>query len=206
MIIKCENGHWYDANVNKSCPHCRRDSEKLSICLDDVEEDDRTISIAEVDLSLGEELGAIIGDSINNRIPDFADAGNTEDGDKTISFGFFGMMELPPVTGWLVCMTGSEQGKDYRLHTGKNFVGRSTAMDVVLIDDKTISREKHCSVVYDPKGNVFYVSSENGNLTYVNNVMIESPVKLMSGDQITIGETKLIFISFCEEGRTWESE
>ena len=116
------------------------------------------------------------------------------------------MMELPPVTGWLVCMTGSEQGKDYRLHTGKNFVGRSTAMDVVLIDDKTISREKHCSVVYDPKGNVFYVSSENGNLTYVNNVMIESPVKLMSGDQITIGETKLIFISFCEEGRTWESE
>lgn len=205
MITRCKNGHWYDANVNKSCPHCKRDSEKLSIRLDDIEEDDRTISIAEVDLSLGEELGSIISDSVNNSIPNDG-AASAEDGDRTIPFGFFGMMEIQPATGWLVCMTGSERGRDYRLHTGKNFVGRSTSMDVVLIDDKTISREKHCSVVYDPKGNGFYVSAENGNLTYVNDKMIDSPVTIQEGDQITIGETKLMFIPFCKEGRIWEKE
>ena len=210
MIIKCENGHWYDATINRSCPHCKRDSEKLSIRLDDIEEDDRTISIAEVDLSLGDELGAIIGDSIqnsiNSAIPEGDSTGTSEDGDKTISFGFFDMMNTPPVVGWLVCMTGTERGKDYRLHTEKNFVGRSTSMDVILIDDKKIARDKHCSIQYDPKGNAFYISPENGNLTYMNDKIIDAPVRLQEGDQITIGETKLMFVPFCKEERVWESE
>lgn len=30
-------------------------------------------------------------------------------------------------------------------------------MDVMLIEDKSISRDRHCSVVYDPKGNVFFI-------------------------------------------------
>ena len=36
----------------------------MGIRLDDVEEDDRTISIMAAGRSLGEELGAIIGDSV----------------------------------------------------------------------------------------------------------------------------------------------
>lgn len=210
MIVKCDNGHWYDASVNKSCPHCKRESEKLSIRLDDIEEDDRTISIAEVDLSLGEELGSIIGSanqaSFDNIIPTEDMASVFGDGDKTISFGFFDMMNVTPVVGWVVCMTGTEKGKDYRLHAEKNFVGRSTSMDVVLLDDKKIARDKHCSIQYDPKGNSFYASSENGNITYVNDEVIESPVELKEGDRITIGETQLMFIPFCREERTWESE
>ena len=210
MIIKCENGHWYDNVVNRSCPHCKRDSEKLSIRLEDVEEDDRTISIAEVDMSLGEELGSIIGnairDSANNVDSGEEKSDLSEDDDKTISFGFFDMMNTPPVVGWVVCVSGTERGKDYRLHNEKNFVGRSTSMDVVLIDDKKIARDKHCSIQYDPKGNAFYLSPENGNLTYMNNQMINSPVLLKDGDKITIGETTLLFVPFCKEERVWESE
>lgn len=207
MIIKCENGHWYDTAVNRACPHCKRNSEKLGIRLDDIEEDDRTISIAEVDLSLGDELGAIIGSSIQN--PNSFDTENitsSEDSDKTISFGFFDLVNVSPVVGWLICMTGTERGKDFRLHTEKNFVGRSTSMDVVLIDDKKIARDKHCSIQYDPKGNAFYVAPENGNLTYMNDEVLDSPVMIQDGDLIKIGETKLMFIPFCKEGRIWERE
>ena len=138
----------------KSCPHCKRAGEQLSISLDDVEEDDKTVSIAEVDISLGEQLGEIIGgnfESTGNLMqPDMGEMqeSSSEDGDKTVSFGFFGVTKKPPVTGWLVCINGDEKGNDYRLHAGKNFVGRSQAMDVVLTDDKSISREKHCSVLY----------------------------------------------------------
>ena len=96
MITRCNNGHWYDTSASKACPHCKRDSEKLSICLDNVEEDDRTISIAEVDLSLGEELGAIIGGSVNNISNSPGDLFSNEDGDKTISFGFFGVTSICP--------------------------------------------------------------------------------------------------------------
>ncbi len=207
MIVKCENGHWYDTAVNRLCPHCKRNSEKLGIRLDDIEEDDRTISIAEVDLSLGDELGAIIGSSIQNSSGfDTEDMTSSVDSDKTISFGFFDLVNVSPVVGWLICMTGTERGKDFRLHTEKNFVGRSTSMDVVLIDDKKIARDKHCSIQYDPKGNAFYVSPENGNLTYMNDKVLDSPVMIQDGDLIKIGETKLMFIPFCKEGRIWERE
>ena len=204
MIKRCNNGHWYDTGMNKVCPHCKRESEKLGIRLDDLEEDDRTISIAEAGLSLGEDLGAIIGNAGNMPMPGgmVSESGD----DKTISFGFFGMTAVQPVTGWLVCMTGSERGKDYRLHVGKNFVGRSPSMDVVLVDDKKISREKHCSVIYDPKGNLFYVSPESGNLVYLNEELLETSGKLEEDDKITIGDTSLLFIPFSRGNRRWEEE
>ena len=101
MITRCKNGHWYDSGVNRACPHCKQESEKLSIRLNDIEEDDRTVSIIETDLSLGEELGAIIGNSIEHTMS--VSQGNSfDDDDKTISFGFFGMTAIKPVAGWLV--------------------------------------------------------------------------------------------------------
>lgn len=205
MIKRCNNGHWYDASVNKTCPHCRQAGEKLGIRLNDIEEDDRTVSIAEAGLSLGEQLGAIIGNSVNVPVPDDPTKSSLDD-NKTISFGFFGMTAIQPVTGWLVCMTGSERGKDYRLHMGKNFVGRSPSMDVVLVDDKKISRDKHCSVIYDPKGDAFYVAAEGGNLVYLNDQMLAASERLEENDKITIGDTSLIFIPFCRGKRRWEEE
>lgn len=202
MIKRCNNGHWYDTSVNKACPHCKQASEKLGIRLNDIVEDDRTISIAEAGLSLGEELGAIIGNAGN--VPVHGTVDIKSDDDKTISFGFFGMTAVQPVVGWLVCMTGSERGRDYRLHIGKNFVGRSPSMDVVLADDKKISREKHCSVIYDSKGDSFYVSAEGGNLVYLNDELLESIEKLQEDDKITIGDTSLVFIPFCRGKRRWE--
>ena len=175
---------------------------------DDVVADDRTVSIAQAELSLGEELGAIIGNQILAAPMEGADSftGTGTDDDKTISFGFFGMMETPPVTGWLVCMTGSEKGKDFRLHTGKNFIGRATSMDVILVDDKKISRQKHCAVIYEPKENRFFVSPEGGNTTYLNDEMINKAENLKEGDIIRIGDTGLLFIPFCKGERTWEEE
>lgn len=202
MITKCSKGHWYDANVNKECPHCKQAGERLGIQLNDLEEDDKTISLAEVDLSQGAELGNIINTSaiqVNGGL-------SNEDDDKTIAFGFFGAAKTSPVAGWLICMTGTERGKDYRLHAGKNFIGRSTSMDVLLVDDKTIARDKHCSVIYDPKGNVFYVSSEGGNPVYLNGKMLDSSLQIQEGDEITVGKTNLMFIPFCREGRIWEKE
>ncbi len=201
MAVKCKNGHWYDPKMFKSCPHCKRKSEQLSLTIDRLEEDDKTVSIAEADISLGEQLGQMI---VGGGTAKGQGQGGEAESDKTVSFGFFGMARLSPVTGWLVCMNGTEKGKDYRLHAGKNFLGRSTSMDVILTDDKTISRDRHASVTYDPKGNEFYVIAENANTVYHNQKLVESAQKLCAGDEIQIGETILLFIPFCQEGRVWE--
>lgn len=205
MIKRCGKGHWYDTSVHTMCPHCKKDSEKLGIRLNEIEEDDRTVSFAEAGLSLGEELGAIIGRAEGGIMAPGPDS-EAADSDKTISFGFFGVGEIQPVTGWLVCMNGEERGRDFRLRAGKNFIGRSPSMDVVLVDDKQISRAKHCSVIYDPKGNLFYVSAEEGNITYLNDQLLESTKKLEEGDLITVGTTKLMFIPFCGRKRRWEED
>ncbi|MCM1245121.1 MAG: FHA domain-containing protein [Roseburia sp.] len=206
MVTKCKNGHWFDPNVTRECPHCKRNGEKLSLQIDNVEEDDKTVSIADLDLSLGEQLGEIIGDAVMG-MPDLGEiAGNEDDDDKTISFGFFGVTGVQPVTGWLVCQNGGEKGKDYRLRSGRNFVGRGNAMDVCLIDDKSISRNRHCSISYDPKGNAFYLAAEGGNTVYLNGVLIEEAEKLATDDEIMIGDTRLIFVEYCKEGRTWDKE
>ncbi len=204
MIKRCNHGHWYDTGIHKTCPHCKQESEKLRIGLNDIEEDDHTISFAEAEISLGEELNAIIGNSKGIPMPEAVN--EKSDDDKTISFGFFGMAAVQPVTGWLVCMTGDERGKDYRLHMGKNFIGRSPSMDVALVDDKTISREKHCAVIYEPKRNVFYVSAEGGNLVYLNGELLETSKELKEDDEITIGNTTLIFIPFSRGERKWEEK
>ena len=46
-----------------------------------------------------------------------------DDPDKTMSIN--GTTEsVNPVTGWLVCIEGPHYGKDYKIHAGKNFIGR----------------------------------------------------------------------------------
>ena len=89
MAVKCKNGHWYDPNVFRSCPHCKKKNETLSLMVDNVEEDDKTVSIMDADLSLGEQLSEIVQENIGGEIPMDALGGFSDD-DKTVSFGFFG--------------------------------------------------------------------------------------------------------------------
>ena len=149
MIQKCKNGHWYDADVYSVCPHCKRQGEKLSIRVDNVREDDKTVSLMDMDDSLSETLSSLTG-----------------------------MMP------------------DTDMHTQENYQD----------DDKSISRDKHCSITYDPKGNAFYISSEHGNIVYLNDEMVNDTAVLNNGDSINIGDTRLLFVAFCQEGRTWEKE
>ena len=41
------------------------------------------------------------------------------------------MATKPPVTGWLVAMTGKHKGEDFRIREGKTTVGGDTKIDVV---------------------------------------------------------------------------
>lgn len=118
MVIKCNNGHWYDSNVDLVCPHCKRENGKLAIKLDDKEEDDKTVSfidVAEGMEGLDQQIEKSIA-SVNNEVSDDFDFDmadiDIEDSDKTIALGFFGVSEeIQPVTGWLVCVEGGEKRK-----------------------------------------------------------------------------------------------
>ena len=46
---------------------------------------------------------------------------------------------IDPVCGWLVCISGADIGRDYRIKTERNFVGRSANMDIMINGDAYVS-------------------------------------------------------------------
>lgn len=109
-----------------------------------------------------------------------------------------------PCVGWLVALSGVHLGQDFRLKPGKNFLGRDRSMDVVLDGDKSVSRNKHAIIVYEPKQHLYLVQpGESSELVYLNDEVVLSPVKLKIYDKITIGEVNLLFVPLCGEQFNW---
>lgn len=109
-----------------------------------------------------------------------------------------------PCVGWLLALGGEHIGTDFRLKVGKNFIGRSPHMDVALTEDKSVSRESHAIVVYEPKAHLYLVQpGESSSLVYRNNEVVLTPMKLEAYDMITVGDINLLFIPLCGERFNW---
>lgn len=188
-IIRCENKHYYDDNNHDSCPMCA----KAAIETEDTDFSDRlrrqdTIYKDVTADSESEQLTEAYGAMVNET-------------DKTISI-YTDETGSNHCVGWLVCVNGPVKGKSYTLHSGRNFAGRSLEMDIVLSDDLKISREKHFSIIYDPKSIAYYLIPESGS-TLLNDTPITTEMNLKEGDTIHAGDSDYAFVPFCKEGRTW---
>jgi len=113
-----------------------------------------------------------------------------------------------PVVGWVVIKSGAGQGGSFEIGYGSNDIGRSSESRIKLdFGDKSISRSTHCSIVYDPKGRTFYIQPGTGkNLTYLKGSPVLSSEKITSHDEISLGNTELIFVSLCGESFDWQDE
>lgn len=109
-----------------------------------------------------------------------------------------------PCVGWLVALGGEHIGTDFRLKIGKNFIGRSPQMDVALTEDKSVSRESHAIVVYEPRAHLYLVQpGESSSLVYRNNDVVLTPTKLEAYDMITVGDINLLFMPLCGKRFNW---
>ena len=87
---------------------------------------------------------------------------------------------------------------------GKNFIGRDAKMDVALTEDKSVSRDRHAIVVYEPKAHLYLIQpGESSSLVYRNNEVVLTPVKLEAYDMITVGDVNLLFMPLCGERFNW---
>lgn len=123
MLVKCDNGHYYDKDYAKECPVCSSNIE---------------------------ESGCV---------------------------------------GEIVCIFGDGEGKKYPLHEGANRIGTGYQMDVCLADDMQITRDNHCSIVYDVGRHKFTIVPTAGSLTYVNDVLLKQPRLLYEKDVFRVGRS-----------------
>ncbi|MDR1194062.1 MAG: FHA domain-containing protein [Peptococcaceae bacterium] len=186
-IVQCPQGHYYDDGKYAACPHCAAPPSGGS-----GGGDSKTMSF-------------LAGDQLTRELlANLAQGGGGGRGEDSKTVGIYKKrLWGEPVVGWLVCWEGPEKGRDYRLRTGRNFVGRALKMDVAVTDDDMIARENHCSVVYDPMSNQFSLVPGDGTSTYLNEAHLDGPAALRGDDRVRIGDSVFIFIAFCGGEKKW---
>lgn len=190
-IVRCPRGHFFDDEKYDSCPNCMgNNGPKWQM------EDEKTISLD----AFGN--GEIKKLHLTAQEPAKQSIKGSWDSEKTVALSGYGSEQL--LVGWLVCICGEMKGKDYRLYPGFNRIGREISSDI-CIQDPEVSRENHCSLVYDEKSGQFYVVPGKGTLTYLNEEAVQEAVKLQEGDKIRIGGSTLELAAFCKGEHTWKT-
>ena len=114
--------------------------------------------------------------------------------------------ETDPVSGWLVIMEGPGKGRDVRIGTGRNDLGRGPDNRIPLpFGDTRISRKAHLWITYDHLQLAFSVApgEKSANLAHLDGVAIDTRLPLKDGGTLTIGRTVLRFVAFCGHSFNW---
>lgn len=215
-LIRCNNGHFYDQDKFGSCPNCNGGDSAADQLTDAFQSQtplqDKILSspniLAEEDATM-----PLSQEKAMNEIRDVSNANaafpeECRDDHYTVSITpggkEIGTAGMKPVVGWLVCLSGEHIGKDFRLVQGKNFIGRDPAMDICLEREKTVSRDKHALIVYEPKHHLYLIQSgESRELTYVNEQVVLESRELKAMDEILVGEVRLLFLPLCSDAFNW---
>jgi len=139
-------------------------------------------------------LAAAVSASAHYNIP--GDTG------KTVGFYDFGGDE--PVVGWLVCVKGVHHGESFQLKSGHNAIGRDLKMDIALTNDKSVSRNRHALVIYDPKNIKFYIQQGESALAYLDGAPVLAATQMEPRCIIGLGDGEYLFVPLCGDGFSWE--
>ena len=214
-LVRCGKGHFYDADKFETCPHCLQlmaheenvttplysSAKNLTEPLTEYQPQPSGGSAAPQHPAQTDAPVSDLKEEIQRSV---SAAPQQDDAEKTVGY-YASLIGIEPVVGWLVCIKGEYYGDQFRLKSGRNFIGRGADMDVVLSLDPKVSRVRHAVITYEPRSRTFYVQPGDAReLFYLNdNVVLDNAV-LKSNDILTIGDTKLMFVPFCTERFSWD--
>lgn len=203
---KCVNGHYYDASVNAECPYCKSGlNTGRTVALGAVQGAGMNTSVDEDGDSKTLPMGYSAQQTSNAQV--FSQSAVMDNDDNRTIAVIHQDMGIDPVVGWLVCVDGKEKGRDYRIHSDNNYIGRSEKMDICVRGDETISRENHAVVSYDSIDKIFYFSPGEGrNIVRHNGKAIFQTVELNAYDRVVVGKTELLFMPLCGNDFDWSNQ
>ena len=179
---QCERGHFFDEQRYQNCPYCQNADSGAG----------KTVGIAPQQEVVGKTV------PLGRPATDPATKGKTVGIIKK-------KIGIDPAVGFAVCIQGPHKGENFILHAGRNFIGRSSDMDVALPDDDTVSRESHALISYSNKNNSFLITPGQGRgITYLNEQEVAIAQPLKAHDLIEVGNSRLIFVPLCGERFQWE--
>ncbi len=181
-LTRCERGHYYDAQLHSRCPSCGVPGLDVS---------NSVLKEASPETMVTQVRGQTVGP---------VDIGVTVAMVRK-------NIGIDPVVGWLVCVAGPEKGRDYRVRSERNGIGRGSDMAVCIQGDEAISRQNHAYISFNPRKGSFRIAPGDGRgMTYLNGEEVDVPMPLQAYDRIELGQTHLVFVPLCGEHFNWESQ
>ncbi|WP_150050339.1 MULTISPECIES: FHA domain-containing protein [Methylomonas] len=182
-LMRCEYGHYYDASQHSRCPTC-----------------------GVADLGVQTQVSQSASARIDHEVTQVrGQANSVADIGVTVAM-VRKNIGIDPVVGWLVCVEGPEKGRDYRIRSERNSIGRGAGMAICIQGDEAISRENHAYVSFNPRAGTFRIAPGDGRgMTYLNGNEVDVPMPLNAYDRIELGQTALLFIPLCGERFGWEN-
>jgi len=113
-----------------------------------------------------------------------------------------------PAVAWLVVINGPGRGEYCPVFYGQNSIGRGEKQRIRLnFGDTRITREPHAFLIYDDIARNFFLR-DNGksNLLRLNGATVMVPTEVKDRDQISLGETVLLFVALCGKEFDWMSD
>jgi len=208
-FIECGNGHVFDNMQYQACPYCNGGGGyRVDFGANMNNGIGKTVPVgagysAPFQQS---EIGATVAPVSyqQNQGMQQTQKSSQSDTGKTVAV-FKKKMQIEPVVGWFVCIEGADKGKSYSILAKNNSIGRGENMDISISGDTTISRENHARLGYDEKHNAFHlIPGESSNNIYIGDEPIYVPTQIEANTIIEIGETKLMFVPFCNDKFTWK--
>lgn len=182
-LIRCERGHYYDAQQHSRCPSC---------------------GVPGLEAANGQaQPASSLSEAMVTQVR--GQAGAAADVGVTVAM-VRKKIGIDPVVGWLVCIQGPEKGRDYRVRSERNGIGRGADMAISINGDEAISRENHAYISFNPRKGSFRIAPGDGRgMTYLNGEEVDVPMPLQAYDRIELGQTHLLFVPLCGEQFNWES-
>ena len=207
-LSRCNNGHFYDEDRFTKCPHCDSAGLAIDSTVAMGRNNNVTVGLTQSDSqdSQTSQMGVSASPSLKDAVQKaVSSATSPTSGNDGVTVSYYNKaIGTEPVVGWLVCVEGPHLGEDFRLKSGRNFIGRASGMDVAIAGDNTVSREKHAIVVYDPEARQFLVQpGEARELCYLNGSLVLSAVEIKLNDVLKVGSTKLMFFPCCSDAFHW---
>lgn len=115
-LTRCERGHYFDAQLHSRCPSC-------GVPGLDTPQTSTTTPPPEPMIT-----------HVRGQPAPVADIGATVAMVRK-------KMGIDPVVGWLVCVEGPEKGRDYRIRSERNGIGRGSDMAISIQGDEAISEK-----------------------------------------------------------------
>lgn len=194
--VQCANNHVYDDSKYHICPYCPVPGLK-----DANIPGTQAAPLSKPSLARTE---AASPQGVTGQTPARGEPGRSSAAGVTVGL-VRKLTQIDPVVGWIVCIEGVNKGRDYRLHSDRNTLGRSPNMDVCIEGDETISRENHCQIVFSRRHRTFSIVPGTGrNLIYLDGKDVLAATELKPYAQLDIGEGSYLFLPFCSDRFNWD--